>query len=62
MENFDKSFVEEWYVHLIRFAGQKTGEDWKYTIEDFPLLQVLHKMNIQIKIQFYIFCFSQKVL
>ena len=40
MENFDKSFVEKWYVAMAgqKFAGHiwKTGEDWKYTIEDFP--------------------------
>ena len=40
MENRDKSFVEKWYVAM---AGQKfavhiwkTGEEWKYIIEDFP--------------------------
>ena len=40
MENRDKSFVEEWYVAMAgqEFAGHnwKTGEEWKYTIEDFP--------------------------
>ena len=40
MENFDKTFVEKWYVAMAgqKFAGHiwKTGEDWKYTIEDFP--------------------------
>jgi hypothetical protein len=38
--NCEKSFVEEWYIAMAgqKFAGQnwKTGEDWKYTIEDFP--------------------------
>ena len=38
--NCEKSFVEEWYVAMAgqKFAGQnwKTGEDWKYTIEDYP--------------------------
>ena len=41
--NCEKSFVEEWYIAMAgqKFAGQnwKTGEDWKYTIEDFPRLQ-----------------------
>ena len=40
MGNRDKSFVEEWYIAMAgqKFAGQnwKTGEDWKYTIEDYP--------------------------
>ena len=40
MENRDKSFVEEWYVAMAgqEFAGHnwKTGEEWKYTIENFP--------------------------
>ena len=40
MGNCEKSFVEEWYVAMAgqKFAGQnwKTGEDWKYTIEDYP--------------------------
>ena len=38
--NCEKSFVEEWYIAMAgqKFAGQnwKTGEDWKYTIEDYP--------------------------
>ena len=38
--NCEKSFVGEWYVAMAgqKFAGHiwKTGEDWKYTIEDFP--------------------------
>ena len=38
--NCEKSFVEEWHVAMAgqKFAGQnwKTGEDWKYTIEDYP--------------------------
>ena len=66
MENFDKSFVEKWYVAM---AGQKfAGHIWKtekigsIQLRIFHLLQrLLHKMNIQIKILFYIFCFSQKV-
>jgi hypothetical protein len=40
MGNCEKSFVEEWYIAMAgqKFAGQnwETGEDWKYTIEDFP--------------------------
>ena len=40
--NCEKSFREKWYVAMAgqRFAGQnwKTGEDWKYTLEDFPLV------------------------
>lgn len=38
--NCEKSFREKWYVAMAgqRFAGQnwKTGEDWKYTLEDYP--------------------------
>ena len=40
MGSCEKSFTEEWYIAMAgqKFAGQnwKTGEDWKYTIEDYP--------------------------
>ena len=40
VENCEKSFIEEYYVAMAgqKFVGQywEDGEDWKYTIEDFP--------------------------